>query len=119
MLSRASSYSVAATAPLCRRNYSNGVQSLKLKRVLNHPPGDFYSVVSDVEKYSSFLPYCSNSVITRRNDQGVPELARLQIGWKHLNESYESKLTFDETATDRIIIVSLHRKLHEQDLVGS
>lgn len=108
MLTRACSRTKwVSAATLHGRSYASGAQSLKLKKVLNHSPDHFYSVVSDVEKYSSFLPYCSSSVITRRTDQGVPELARLQIGWKHLNESYDSKLTFHCTATDRIIIVSV------------
>lgn len=53
-----------------------------------------YDVVSDVNNYKSFVPYCKKSVLYERTRTGAQ--AEMVVGFPPLVESYTSRLTFDE-----------------------
>lgn len=88
----------------CRTFLSNivppEVQTYHIKKVLNYPPELMYSVVSDVASYSSFVPYCLESTITARDESRTPTAATLRVGWKDLDESFESQLSFTPTSVE-------------------
>lgn len=74
------------------------LQTYKITKVLPHSPQHLYSIVSNVDGYHEFLPYCNKSYVTQRNSSGVPTSAVLSIGWNQFAESFESKLDLDSTS---------------------
>lgn len=53
-----------------------------------------YAVVSDVENYKSFVPYCKKSKVFQKD--GKTAKGEIQVGFPPLHESYTSNLTFSE-----------------------
>lgn len=53
-----------------------------------------YAVVSDVENYKSFVPYCKKSKVSQKD--GKTAKGEIQVGFPPLHESYTSNLTFNE-----------------------
>eukprot|EP00731_Ephydatia_muelleri_P007871 Em0004g209a len=56
------------------------------QKVLGFSPAQVYEVVSDVNKYQQFLPWCQESTILRRD--GNKAMAHLSIGFPPLTEAY-------------------------------
>jgi len=54
-----------------------------------------YHIVKDVDQYSSFLPYCTASRVTKRISDSEME-ADLEIGFRIFTERYTSRVTLDE-----------------------
>ncbi len=84
-----------------RRHFINpfaGPQSLLATRTLPYPSKLIYSIISDVENYSTFLPYCQSSTVTRTsqpapNGKTYPEEAKLVIGFNgDVSESFTSRV---------------------------
>jgi coenzyme Q-binding protein COQ10 len=59
-------------------------------------PEQIYALVIDVPRYPAFLPWCKAARILSQHD-GYFE-AELMISFKHIRESYVSKVTGDESA---------------------
>lgn len=74
------------------------VQTYKITKVLPYSSELLYSIVSDVDRYHEFLPYCSESAVVGRNASGVPDRAVMSIGWQQFSESFESKLELDSNS---------------------
>lgn len=56
---------------------------------------DMYSVVTNVDEYQSFVPWCQKSVVKTKNvDDGYME-AELEVGFQMFVERYVSKIRFD------------------------
>jgi coenzyme Q-binding protein COQ10 len=63
------------------------------KRRLPHTPEQMFDLVSDVEKYPEFLPWC---VATRiRSRDGDTITADMVIGYKMFRERFTSKVVLD------------------------
>ncbi|TKA55471.1 hypothetical protein B0A55_12349 [Friedmanniomyces simplex] len=85
-----------------QRNFSNpfaGPQSLVATRTLPYPSKLIYSIISDVGNYSTFLPYCQSSTVTRTSQPAAadgktyPEEAKLVIGFNgDVSESFTSRV---------------------------
>jgi coenzyme Q-binding protein COQ10 len=72
-------------------------QSITASRTLPYPKSAIFDIISDVSQYSSFLPYCQQSVVTRwsnpdRDGKKWPEEATLVIGWGDIKESFQSRV---------------------------
>lgn len=61
------------------------------KKVLPYTPDQLFDLVSSVERYPEFLPWCTASRITRR--EGNVFYADLVIGYKMVNEKFTSRVT--------------------------
>lgn len=55
-------------------------------------PNIFYQTVSQTDKYSNFLPWCSRSVITKSGDNFNE--TRLDVKFGFYNVNYLSHVTF-------------------------
>lgn len=53
-----------------------------------------YDVVSDVDNYKHFVPYCKTSRVYQRNDNRAK--GQMVVGFPPLHESYHCDLTFKE-----------------------
>jgi len=73
-------------------------QLLTATRTLPYPSAAIYSIIADVPQYSSFLPYCQASTVTRWSapDRTThtrwPSEARLIVGWAGITEAFRSRI---------------------------
>lgn len=72
-------------------------QSLTATRILPYKSESIYKLIADVDSYSSFVPYCLNSKVTKwsnpdKNGDRWPSQADLTIGWGGYEETFTSKL---------------------------
>lgn len=73
------------------------VITLTESRVLPYKSTSLYALISDVDRYASFLPYCQQSRVTKwsgpdKRGKKWPEEADLKIGWGGYEETFTSKL---------------------------
>ena len=73
-------------------------QSLKAARTLSYSASKIFSLISDIDSYSTFLPYCSSSTVTswssaaKPTKKKYPQEAELQVGWAGYSETFRSKV---------------------------
>ncbi|KAH7362052.1 dehydrase and lipid transport-domain-containing protein [Plectosphaerella cucumerina] len=75
-------------------------QTLTATRILPYSSADLYTLVSDVDAYSKFVPYCSQSRVTKWSDPDPsrpdspksPIQADLRVGWGGFEETFTSRL---------------------------
>ncbi|MFD2207347.1 type II toxin-antitoxin system RatA family toxin [Kiloniella antarctica] len=60
------------------------------KKVLKFRPEQIFEMVSDVERYPDFLPWCVGARIKRREDTRI--FADLIIGFKMIREKFTSRV---------------------------
>ncbi|TKA27778.1 hypothetical protein B0A50_04879 [Salinomyces thailandicus] len=85
-----------------RRNFvSNpfaGPQTLTASRTLQYPSKLIYAVISDVGSYSTFLPWCQGSVVSKTSQPAAdgktyPEEAKLVVGFNgDVSEEFTSRV---------------------------
>ncbi|TLD39580.1 cyclase/dehydrase family protein [Venturia nashicola] len=83
--------------PTQRRFITPPTQTLNASRTLPYPSQAIYSIIADVERYSTFLPYCKSSKVTKwsrpdPNGKKWPSEAELVVGWKGLEETFRSQI---------------------------
>ncbi len=66
-------------------------------RILPYKPSSLYTLIADVDSYSSFLPYCLDSKVTKwsapdSNGQRWPAEGVLKVGWGGVTEKFTSRL---------------------------
>ncbi|KHJ36316.1 putative cyclase dehydrase family protein [Erysiphe necator] len=76
---------------------NNGAQSYSAKRILPYESTRLYELISDIDSYSSFVPFCKHSKVTKQyspDNDGIrwPAEADLTIGWMTLEESFTSRI---------------------------
>ncbi|RFU34656.1 hypothetical protein B7463_g1680, partial [Scytalidium lignicola] len=72
-------------------------QKIATSRVLPYKAASLYTIVADVDSYSSFLPYCQSSRVTKWSAPDVngkrwPSQADLKVGWGGFEETFTSRL---------------------------
>lgn len=73
-------------------------QTLTATRILPYASHPIYSIVSDVQSYSHFLPYCQSSSVTQWSapdpmyNRRWPSEASLVIGFSNLTEHFTSRV---------------------------
>jgi coenzyme Q-binding protein COQ10 len=87
--------------PQARRNFitlpGTEAQSLTATRILPYKSSSLYTIIADVDSYSSFLPYCVDSKITKWSEPDTngtrwPSEADLKVGWGGYEETFTSRL---------------------------
>ncbi|KAF4921014.1 Coenzyme Q-binding protein COQ10-like protein [Colletotrichum viniferum] len=76
---------------------SSEPQVLTASRTLPYPSAQLYDVISDVDSYSTFVPYCAQSRVTQwtapdKNGRKWPAQADLRVGWGGFEETFTSRL---------------------------
>ena len=62
------------------------MQSIKLTRQSPFSALKMFDLITDVDRYDEFIPYCTASRVRQRSDTEM--LADLAIGYKMLRETY-------------------------------
>jgi len=65
------------------------------KRVLTYTTEQMFDLVSDIEKYPEFLPWCMGTRIRERKDGGAVLLADMVIGFKVFRERFTTRVELD------------------------
>jgi len=73
-------------------------KTLDMYRVVPLTPELMYKVVSDVESYEEFLPFCCRSTILRQHKQKHTFDAQLTVGFQVFQEKYTSRVRLDPEA---------------------
>jgi len=63
------------------------------QQLLPYTPEQLFDLVADIEKYPEFLPWCRAARILEHKDGEM--LAELVISFKHMTESYVSRVTLE------------------------
>lgn len=63
------------------------------KRELPYPPDDLYALVSDIEKYPEFLPWCVGLRVRKREPKIIT--ADMIIGFKVFREKFTTRVSLD------------------------
>ncbi|KAI9671515.1 MAG: hypothetical protein M1817_003567 [Caeruleum heppii] len=77
--------------------FETDVQSLAASRTLSYRAADLYKVIADVEAYSSFVPFCKDSRITKWSQPDTegkrwPQEAEVLVGWSGIEERLASRI---------------------------
>ncbi|KAJ6643244.1 Coenzyme Q-binding protein COQ10, mitochondrial [Pseudolycoriella hygida] len=75
-------------------DFTNKKKVYRRKELVGYSMQQMYAVVSDVENYKSFVPYCKKSKLFAKS--GNTAKGEIQVGFPPLRESYTSNLTFNE-----------------------
>ena len=72
-------------------------RSLTLTRTIPYEVRPVYDVIADISSYSTFIPYCTTSMITARTKPDVdgrtwPTESRLAVTWRGLREEWVSQV---------------------------
>ncbi|EJW12125.1 Putative oligoketide cyclase [Rhodovulum sp. PH10] len=70
----------------------------RAKRRVNHPAGDMFDLVSDMDSYPKFVPLCSDMKIRGRSqtDEGVSvAIARMTVSYKMFHEHFTTRVTMN------------------------
>ncbi|KAI1261248.1 hypothetical protein F5Y18DRAFT_206755 [Xylariaceae sp. FL1019] len=80
-------------------NSPEATQTLTASRRLPYNHKHLYTLISDIDSYSSFLPYCSSSRVTQWTstpdpiyNRKWPTCADLTAGWGGLEQTYTSRV---------------------------
>ena len=72
-------------------------QAISASRTLPYGAEALYKLISDIDSYSSFLPYVlASTVLTRHPQTGAPLTADLRIGFPPFDETFRSAVTCTE-----------------------
>ncbi|KAK6354299.1 hypothetical protein TWF730_008710 [Orbilia blumenaviensis] len=69
-------------------------QRFTATRTLAHPPSKLFTLISDINSYSSFVPFCLSSTVTSVSPppESYPTTADLRVGWGGFDETFTSRV---------------------------
>jgi coenzyme Q-binding protein COQ10 len=76
------------------------IQSLQAAKVLPYASKDLYSIIADVEAYSTFLPYCLESRVLPHAASPAKAgslgnaIVEMRVGWGAFDETFKSAVSF-------------------------
>ena len=92
-LSVQSRRSVSLASLIRKHGEDHGHQSYTFKKHFPYPSQLVYEVVSSVDQYEQFIPFCLKSFINIKDSNGDPTEAGLKIGFNEFQEEFTCKLT--------------------------
>ena len=87
------------------REMSGGKKHFE-RKLIAQPISTLYDVVSDVERYKEFVPWCKNSKVIVKN--GKHMTAELEVGFNIFSEKYVSKVEVSEPYSVCAMSVQTH-----------
>ncbi|CCG80849.1 Ubiquinone binding protein Coq10 [Taphrina deformans PYCC 5710] len=108
---------VRPRSPLTRPFFSASSATLEPRRftvakTLPHSRAALFRIISDIDAYASFVPYCLASRVTESGGDGAPTRADLTVGFKGYRESFSSLVRC--VAPDSVEALALHHPLFER-----
>ncbi|KAG0664852.1 hypothetical protein C6P45_000522 [Maudiozyma exigua] len=89
------------------------IQTYKLVRTIDAKPTEIYEVVSQIDKYTDFIPYCIDSFIDKRDFiTGNPTSAGLRIGFQSYDEKFVCNVNCQEFQEKQKFIVEAESVSH-------
>lgn len=89
------------------------IQTYKLVRTIDAKPKQIYEVVSQIDKYTDFIPYCIDSFIDKRDFiTGNPISAGLRIGFQSYDEKFVCNVNCQEFQEKQKFIVEAESTSH-------
>ena len=84
-----------------------------VKRLIDNRKDKLIEFVLDIEKYPEFIPFCENSKIYERNDEGdsINIIADLTIGKGPFKDTFKSDVKFNKK-DDHIHVVNIEGPLN-------
>ena len=84
-----------------------------VKRLIDNRKDKLIEFVLDIEKYPEFIPFCENSKIYERNDDGViiNIIADLTIGKGPFKDTFKSDVKFNKK-NDHIHVINIEGPLN-------
>lgn len=73
-------------------NSSSTSQIYSINKRFNHPQSLMYNLVSRVDLYHEFIPYCKSSFITDYDAMNEPQIAGLRVGFQSFDEEFTCDL---------------------------
>ncbi|GMM36027.1 ubiquinone-binding protein [Saccharomycopsis crataegensis] len=67
-------------------------QEYTIRKKINQPSDIFFKVVSGVDQYHKFVPYCTESFVTRYDQSDLPAEGGLKVGFKEFNEKFVCRI---------------------------
>lgn len=73
------------------------------RRLVGWPPDQFFQVVTDVDAYHAFVPWCQRSRVVKRSAAAGKETmeAELVVGFQMITERYTSRVTMERPRSVR------------------
>lgn len=68
---------------------NNNLQLYKIKKIIHANSIDMFNTVSDIENYKNFIPYVNESYVKIYDQNNLPSIAGLSVGWKNFNENFD------------------------------
>ncbi|KAF3937635.1 hypothetical protein ABW19_dt0207992 [Dactylella cylindrospora] len=70
-------------------------QTFSATRRISYPPPALFNLISDVNSYSKFVPFCLSSAVTETTPppDNYPLKANLRVGWGGFDETFTSRLS--------------------------
>lgn len=102
---------LAIQTRLCRRTlFTSTTQVHNITRTVPVTRHTMYSVVSQIDQYHNFVPYCEKSWVSARDENGMPILAGLQVGFELYNEKFDCVIECekDEKVVSKVTQQSNH-----------
>eukprot|EP01138_Halocafeteria_seosinensis_P000036 gb/GECG01000036.1/.p1 GENE.gb/GECG01000036.1/~~gb/GECG01000036.1/.p1 ORF type:complete len:221 (+),score=15.62 gb/GECG01000036.1/:1-663(+) len=85
--------SAVTTIPRLSRPFSTRPLQHQERRLLHFPTWLVYDVITSVDDYKYFVPWCVDSVVTRKDDAYLE--AQLAVGFNVFRENYTSAVTLE------------------------
>lgn len=77
------------------------------KTVNGVPPQRTFDVVSQINRYEEYIPYCIESVVDERDKKtNWPSMASLRIGFRQYDEKFICKVTCKEKHPEHYMIIA-------------
>ena len=75
----------------------------RAERRVNHSASQMFDLVSDVESYPQFLPFCTATRVRNREEAApgvIRSIAEMEVGYKAIRERFTTRVTLEEARNE-------------------